>query len=279
MTNQLDNVGSQSRGESVAEAGQVNRSAAEVYEDFFVPALFGRWPDQVLDVAGLSAGDDVLDVGCGTGVVARAAAARLAGQGSVTGVDLNDGMLAVARRADPAVTWRQGPAETLPFPDDSFDRTVSQFALMFFADRAAALREMVRVTRPGGTVTAVTWASLDETPGYAAMVALLRRLFGDEAAEALMAPYNIGTEEELLTVVGDVLPGATVTRLEGRAEFDSVEAWVHTDIRGWTLADMIDDAQYQELLTAAEQDLARFVDDRGRVSFAAPALIATAAVH
>lgn len=259
-----------------ATHGQVNSSAAEVYEAFFVPALFGQWPERVLDAAQLTAGDDVLDVGCGTGIVARAAARRLDGAGTVTGIDLNDGMLAVAATTGEPVTWQQGPAEHLPFPDHSFDRVVSQFAVMFFADQAAAVREMARVCRPGGTITIATWAGIDQSPGYAAMVELLRRLFGDEAAAALQAPFTLGTDTELRDVIDEALPDAVITRHDGVARFESLEAWIHTDVRGWTLADMIDDDQYAQLLAAANQDLAHFVDADGQVRFAAPALIATA---
>ena len=262
-----------------ANTGQVTATAAETYEAFFVPALFGQWPDRVLDIAGLATGDEVLDVGCGTGIVARAAARRLDGSGSVTGMDINDGMLDVARRAPESVTWRHGPAEHLPFPDQTFDRVVSQFALMFFADQAAALAEMARVTRPGGTITIATWASIDQTPGYAAMIDLLQRLFGHDTAAALQAPFTLGTEDQLTVVLSDVLPDTTITRHEGVARFDSLEAWVHTDIRGWTLADMIDDRQYAELLAAAQTELAAFAEHDGRVRFPAPALIATTTVH
>lgn len=262
-----------------ATTGQVTATAAETYEAFFVPALFGQWPDRVLDVAGLAAGDDVLDVGCGTGIVARAAARRLDGSGSVTGIDLNDGMLAVARRAPERVTWHHGPAEHLPFRSRSFDRVVSQFALMFFTDQTAAIAEMARVTRPGGTITIATWASIDQTPGYAVMVDLLQRLFGHDTAAALEAPFTLGTEDQLTLLLGDVLPDATITRHEGVARFDSLEAWVHTDIRGWTLADMIDDSQYAELLAAAQTELADFADHNGHVHFPTPALIATATLH
>ena len=259
-----------------ATHGQVIRSAAEIYEAFFVPALFGQWPEHVLDTAGLAAGDDVLDVGCGTGVLARTAARRLDGSGSVTGIDINDAMLTIGRRTPEVVTWHHGPAEHLPFPDHSFDRVASQFALMFFADRKAAVQEMARVCRPGGTITIVTWASIDQSPGYAAMVELLLRLFGHEAANALMAPFTLGTGAELHAAIGHTLPDATVTLHPGVARFESLEAWVHTDVRGWTLAELIDDDQYAELLTAARSELADFVVDSGQVCFPAPALIATA---
>ena len=259
-----------------ATHGQVNRSAAEIYEAFFVPALFGQWPEHVLDTAGISPGDDVLDVGCGTGILSRAAARSLDGRGSVTGIDINEGMLTIAQRTTEPVTWRQAPAEQLPFPNHSFDRVVSQFALMFFADQATSLTEMARVTRPGGTITIATWASIDQSPGYAAMVELLQRLFGDEAATALMAPFTLGTENMLSDLIAETFPDLTVTLHQGQARFDSLEAWVHTDVRGWTLAEMITDDQYAQLLTSARTELADFVDENGRVRFPAPALIATA---
>ncbi|MDW3178807.1 MAG: methyltransferase domain-containing protein [Acidimicrobiia bacterium] len=262
--------------QDTATTGQVTTSAAETYEAFFVPALFEQWSGPMLDRAGLSTGDDVLDVGCGTGVLARAAAQRLGGSGSVTGVDINDGMLAVASNSAEPVSWRHGPAERLPFPDRSFDRVVSQFALMFFVDQRAGITEMARVTRPGGSVTIATWASVDQSPGYAAMIDLLHRLFGAEVAGALMAPFTLGSEDELREVIGETLPHARVVQHAGHARFDSLDAWIHTDVRGWTLADMISDDQHATLLEAARTELSDFVMDDGQVRFAAPALIASA---
>ncbi|MEZ5268813.1 MAG: hypothetical protein R2789_09760 [Microthrixaceae bacterium] len=108
------------------------------------------------------------------------------------------------------------------------------------------------------------------------MAHLLQRLFGDEAATALMAPFTLGTEAKLRDVIDKTLPDATVTLHQGLARFDSLEAWVHTDVRGWTLADMIDDDQYAQPFAAAKGELTDFVDDNGKVCFRAPALIATA---
>lgn len=256
-------------------AGQVVAEAAEVYETFFIPALFGQWPDKILDAAGVAVGDDVLDVGCGTGVLARAASRHVGRSGSVTGVDINDGMLTVAGRSPEPVLWRHGAAEDLPFADATFDRVVSQFSAMFFADQHRAIAEMARVARPSGRVAVATWARVEESPGYAAMVDLLDRLFGAEAAEALRAPFTIGSTEQLQAMLSPHLMDLTVDRREGEARFDSMEAWVHTDVKGWTLADMINNEQYRELLEAAEIELMEFVGADGRVSFPAPALIAT----
>jgi ubiquinone/menaquinone biosynthesis C-methylase UbiE len=97
-------------------------------------------------------------------VLAREAVRATGNDGNVTGLDRNDGMLAVAKRLAPGINWQPGLAEALPFAGRSFDRVFSQFALMFFDDRAAALREMRRVMKPGGRMHAAVWDSLDRTP-------------------------------------------------------------------------------------------------------------------
>jgi len=258
--------------------GQVVRSAAETYEAFFVPALFGRWARPVLDAADAAPGDAILDNACGTGVVAREAARRLGDPGTVVGLDCNEGMLSVARRIAPEIDWRLGQAENLPFGDGTFDVVACQFALMFFEDRIAALHEMWRVLKPGGRLAVATWDKLDHSPGYDAMVGLLQRLFDARTADALRAPFVLGDPEALSALAAAA--GIDDARVETRHDvvtFPSIEDWVHTDVKGWTLADMIDDDQYRTLLDAARTELAEFVQGDGTVSFAAPAHILKAA--
>lgn len=252
--------------------GRVVADAAEVYEEFFVPALFGQFAEPLLDAADVGGGQTVLDVGCGTGIVARRALDRVQPNGRVIGVDPNDGMLAVARRHAPDVTWQHGVAESLPLPDHAVDRTVSQFAAMFFDDPVAALSEMARVTRPGGRVAVATWAQIDTSPGYAALAELLADRVGDWAVDALTAPFSIGSEaavDDLVRPHGEVVE---VVGRPGTARFTSIDDWLYTDVRGWTLADGIDADTYDDLLRAARRRLADFAGPDGTVAFPAPAV-------
>ena len=111
----------QSDRAAYAAAGQLSSTAAEVYEEFFVPALFGQWVEPMLDAVKPVDGDRLLDVGAGTGVVARAALRWVGAGGSVVAVDPNDGMLAVAKRLAPGLDLRWGTAEQLPIDTDEID--------------------------------------------------------------------------------------------------------------------------------------------------------------
>jgi SAM-dependent methyltransferase len=113
---------------------------------------------RLVDFAGVAAGMRVLDVGCGTGVVALTAARRGA---HATGVDLTPTLLERARQNAAIMQldtdWHEGDAEELPFGEAQFDVVVSQFGHMFAPRPELAVREMLRVLKPGGTLTFSTW--------------------------------------------------------------------------------------------------------------------------
>jgi SAM-dependent methyltransferase len=209
-------------------------AGARAYDDLFVPALVGVWAAVTADAAAIGPGDRVLDVACGTGVVAREAARRAGPGGFVAGVDPNAGMLAVARAHGGPIEYHQGVAERLPFPDASFAAAVSQFGLMFFADRGAAIAEMRRVVRPGGRLAVAVWAAIDAMPAFAAELALFERVLGPAAAAALRAPFVLGDPVALAALFD--APGvqrAQVSARVGRARFPSIRTLVEADLRGW----------------------------------------------
>ncbi|MBW2698346.1 MAG: methyltransferase domain-containing protein [Deltaproteobacteria bacterium] len=258
----------------MGETGQVTGDAAEVYDERFLPAMFNEWAPRVAELAELEPGMRVLDVACGTGVLSLVVAEVVMPDGTVVGLDLNPGMLDVARRKAPRIDWREASAEAIPFEDAAFDAVVSQFGLMFVEDKARAIREMVRVLRPAGRLAIAVWDSLPNVTGYGAFTGLLSRLFGDSAAESLRAPYSLGDTQILSSLfsVTDALD-ITISTLEGKVRYPSIRYWMEADIRGWTLSDALDDAQLELLISEAETDLARFVNDDGAVEFSSPAHI------
>lgn len=179
---------------------------AETYESYMVPALFAPWAAYLLQSAMPEAGQRVLDVACGTGIVARRAASRLGSGGRASGLDVSPNMLAVARAAAEreglSIEWREGRAEALPFPDGSMDLVLCQFALMFFADRPAALAEMRRVVGDRGRVVLSVMQGLDRHPFYQALHRTIQRRLGASGVEEIFALGDSGQLRALLLEAG-----------------------------------------------------------------------------
>lgn len=254
-------------------------TTAEAYERLLVPTLFESWTRRMCDAADIRAGQRVLDVACGTGILARTAARRVQPDGAVAGLDVNAEMLAVARRIAPGIDWRQGQAESLPYPEGAFDAVVSQFGLMFFSDRAAALGEMMRVLVPGGRLAVAVFDSLNEIPAYAAMASVLAGVVGAAAADALRFPFVLGDTRELMALFPRAgIDSASVTTHHETVTFRCVEDMVLADVEGWfPLAGIhVDQPTLQALIREARTALQPHVLPDGAVKFRAAAHIVTA---
>jgi ubiquinone/menaquinone biosynthesis C-methylase UbiE len=163
-----------------------------------VPTLFAPCARILVQAADPKPGQRVLDVGCGTGIVAREVASRLGATAAVTAVDLSANMLAVARAAAARdglkIEWREGNAEQLPFDDRAFDLVLCQFALMFVADKAAALWEMRRVVTERGRVLISVWEGLDRHPFYQTLHNVIRQRVGMSALQEI---FVLGDADDL----------------------------------------------------------------------------------
>lgn len=254
---------------SLSERGQVTASAAEFYDSRFVPALFSQFAPRLVTFAGTVPGTRVLDVATGTGIVALAAADAGA---TATGLDINADMLRVARRKSKEVCWVEGDVLALPFHDAAFDTVFCQFALMFFPDRDKALSEMLRVLKPNGRLAVAVFKGLEDTPAYSELIPLLGQVVGSEAADALSAPFvlgDVGTVAERMEAAG-----ATVEKVEtftGTAHHPSLNAWLDTEVGGWTISEMVSPSQLQTLKTEARRVFGRYIQTDGTVAFSAPA--------
>lgn len=187
------------------ERWQLNGSEPESYELYKVPRLFGPVARLFLDQVPLRVGDRVLDVACGTGIVARLAAPRVAPSGKVVGLDLNEGMLAVAREHAPEdgtpIEWKQGDATALPFADGVFEVVLCQQGLQFFPDKSRALREMHRVLVPGGRLALNVWGKASRF--NVALADAFARYHDANVANRSLAPFALADPMALRTLVMD----------------------------------------------------------------------------
>jgi SAM-dependent methyltransferase len=259
---------------------QVQIDVANAYEALMVPALFGRKALEVADAANIAPGQRVLDVACGTGILSREAMSRVGLSGFVAGLDRNAGMLHVAKQLAPEIEWHRGDAESLPFPDQSFDVVVSQFGLMFFQDRTEAIREVLRVLKPSGRFAIAVWNSLANIPAYATEVRLLEQMAGAEAADAVSAPFVLGNHDDLHAVFKQAgAPPVEITTARSPAIFPSVRTMFEADLRGWLpmMGVVLSEETIERILAAAERELAPLVNGDGTIAFECSALIVTGA--
>jgi len=267
----------------MAEPTQPN--PAEVYEAFIVPVLFVPWTKELLGRVDPRPGHRVLDVACGTGIVARTVAPLVGSGGRVVGLDPSPGMLAVARSlpapAGLGIEWVEGRAEALPLPDDAFDLVTCQQGLQFVPDRSAALREMRRVTASGGRIGVAVWESFERNPFYAGLDELAVRRTGEHYFDrgfSMLGPAKVRS----------LLEGAGWRDVAG----ESVELMVHapssaTFVRltlvaasavvtaDEPLAPAEREALFDGMLADAADLIARFADGEG-ATYPMVATIATA---
>jgi ubiquinone/menaquinone biosynthesis C-methylase UbiE len=151
----------------------------EIYERVLVGPLFRPFAEQLVARVALRHGDSVIDVACGTGIVARLARGRLGPDARIVGVDVAPAMLAVARAVDQTIDWRQGNAASLPVSvNEQFTVLTCHQGLQFMPDKPAAVREMRRVLASGGRVAIATWRPLEDLPGMVELNAVAERHVG-----------------------------------------------------------------------------------------------------
>jgi ubiquinone/menaquinone biosynthesis C-methylase UbiE len=248
------------------ESFQIPVEVAERYESAFVPAFFAQWAPILSAAAGVAPGHRVLDVACGTGIVARTVAPEVMPGGRVIGVDLNEAMLTVARRVSPEIEFRQGEAADLPFDSDSFDVVLSQMALMFFPDRPASLREMARVTAPGGAVAVLVPGALEHQDAFARFADMAARHAGAEARSLLSTYFVCGDLDMLTALVESAGLRIASARIEvGTYRAPSVDAFVTTEVESTPLVQRISEDVYRRIRADAHDVLAPFTTGDGRV--------------
>ncbi|MGE0362474.1 MAG: class I SAM-dependent methyltransferase [Vicinamibacterales bacterium] len=257
------------------------QSFPAMYERLLVGPLFRPWAEDLIGRLQPTPGEQVLDIACGTGIVARLAHERVGPSGRVVGVDVSPAMLEVARAVAPAIAWREGSALDLPLAtEERFDVVTCQQGLQFFPDRAAAAAQMRRALAPGGRLGVATWRPAGEIPMFHALqgiaerhlgpVADQRHAFGDgEALDALLR--GAGLDDVRVETVTRTLrfdDGATFVRM-------NTMALVGMSAAGKTMDDAARAAVVNAIVADSAEVLRGFADGSA-VVFAISSNVATA---
>jgi len=263
------------------EQWHLSLDAAERYERVVARYILGPWVRVLVDAAGLSARERVLDLACGTGLVARAAAERVGEGGRVAGVDLNPGMIAVSRTlsapAGAAIEWITCSALDLKLPDASFDVVLCQQGLQFFPDKPLAMREMQRVLVPGGRIALSVWSSIGAY--NSAVGEALTRFAGEDVATRFCASRQAPGKGELAQLATDAgFPEVAVEVRRLDIHLPRLDTFVLEHLAATPVASAIAGlgAEVHERIGAAVRDRLRSYEDGDGVTFPEETHVVTA---
>lgn len=255
---------------------QLAREAAERYEHILVPAILGPCAQALVEWSNLQAGEVVVDVGCGTGAAARFAAAYVGPSGRVIGIDVNAGMIEVAKSLPPvqgaAIDWYEQSAFDLPLSDQTADVALCAQTLQFLADRRLALAEMHRVVKPGGRVTLSLWCDIQESPYFNALVEAVAHRIGSDTAAGLGAAFGLTNPNEINSLVSQAgFKAVEVTATQLELDLPPLEEFVPKHISATPMAagySAADPAVRQAVIDDLKTELAQFQHQEGlRVPF------------
>jgi ubiquinone/menaquinone biosynthesis C-methylase UbiE len=187
---------------------QMNTDGPETYERYIVPTWMTDWTSDLINAGGVGPKNRVLDVACGTGIVARKAAEIVGPGGRIVGVDLNKGMLRVARRCAEqegatAIEWYHSDISSMPFSSGEFDTILCQQGLQFFPDKVAALQEMKRVLAPQGTLALSVWGRPEMCPHVIVICDVFTEYFGEDSTTIFRVASSLSDPRVLQNLVQD----------------------------------------------------------------------------
>lgn len=196
---------------------QLAEDSAKRYEDILVPTILGPFAKALVDRAFIKPNTTVIDVGCGTGAATRYAADKMGKSGRVIGVDVNPGMLSVARSlaydGGATLEWRQASAYEVPLDDGSADAVLCAQTLQFLDEREQALNEMHRLLKVQQSAYVSLWCDLEENPYFDALVSAIARHISEDTAAGLGSAFNLTNLD-------------TITALFTATRFSNVESTV-----------------------------------------------------
>jgi len=243
----------------------------EAYEKYIVPAFSGAWAQDIVNRAALRKGDRILDVGCGTGIVARHAFRSLGESGHITGLDVNEVVLEKAREICPPnvmpIQWKQGDVTALPFSDAKFDVALCQQGLQYFPDRSRALNEINRVLVNKGRVVFSVWRPIEYFPFYSVLHRVLEQYVSAEAASMLASAFTLGDSMQLRVLLEnagfkniDICLTIKQMRYSPLEQF-LIGGFVASPFANDILA--LEESKREEMFQTIKNSISNYIDDHG----------------
>lgn len=255
------------------ESWQITGNSPAAYEEYLVPGFFKPWAEKLVSLAEPAPDSTILDIACGTGIVARTAANEVGSDARVTGIDINREMLGKAsemsEKSGLEVEWQQGDAIRLPFEDNRFDRIFCQQAMQFFTDPHKALMEMQRVMKSDGTLALNILRPIAYNPAYKILADCLDEHAGEHAANMMRSPFPSWNQEMLRNMVNDAGFKKTHIQLEIISmRYPSPEEFLKREAESSPLAEEIESMESERrmaLIGDLSTSLEAYIDDMGVV--------------
>jgi len=219
---------------------QLTLDAAERYQEVIVPTMLGPAAHALVDEAHLQPDERVVDLGCGTGAVARYAAKLVGTSGHVTAIDVNMGMLQVARSLPPEgapIEWLEHSAQQLSLPSQTFDVVLCAQCLQFLERPDLAVSEMRRVAKSHSRVLISIWCALPENPYFHAVVDAISQHINPDTANAMRAGFRLSDLETLHKLFDGVgFETVEINPIELNLELPSLQEFIPRHISATPMA-------------------------------------------
>ena len=250
---------------------QLCKGGLESFEKYVVPAFGGVWAQEPVKRAALRKGDRILDVGSGTGIVARYAYQSLGDSVDITGVDVNDIALDKAREISALnaapIEWKQADVSTMPFSDAKFDVLLCQQGLQYFPDRSRALKEINRVLVDDGRIVFSVWRPIEFSPFYFELHKALEKYINREAASTLASAYTLGDPIQLKTLFEDArFKNIKIRIVIKQMRYSPLEEFLFGSLFASPFADDIlalEEIVREEMFQAIRKSISNYIDDDG----------------
>lgn len=249
---------------------QLSGDGPDAYEKYIVPAYTGAWAKEIVNRACLGEGEKVLDVACGTGLVARIASKKQSSTDLIYGIDVNEAMLKKAREIEAHINWHHSDVTDMPFSDNKFDVILCQQGLQYFPNPSLALKEMRRVLAENGRILSSVWRPIKYSPFYESLCKVLEKYINAKAASMLSGAFSFGDHMKLKTLFSNAgFRSINVNIVIKQMSYSPFEEFVMGGIMATPFFKDIQGMQESkrgELLTEIHKLNQDYIDDNGLVA-------------